>query len=99
MEYHIIKLGSQLEYLLQGRNDGQHHNARPVMSAVNVILFRSIVTLVEWLLHFVALTHITQIEIASWNTWKILISLATLDQKLLFDCRFATDFFAGHQLL
>ena len=99
MEYHIIKLGSQLEYLLRGRNDGRHDNARPVMSTVNGILFGIIVTHVEWLLHFVALTHIMQIEIASWNMWKILISLATLDQKLLFDCHFATGFFAGCQLL
>jgi len=66
---------------------------------VNGILFSIIVTLEEWLLHFVALTHTMQIEIASWSTWKILISLATLDRKMLFDCRFATDFFAGRQLL
>ena len=66
------------------------------MSMVNGILFGIIVRHVEWLLHFVALTHIMQIEIASWNTWKILISLATVDQ---FDCRFATGFFAGCQLL
>ena len=58
MEYHIIKLDSQLEYLLWGRNDRQHNNARPVMSMVNGILFSIIVTHVEWLLHFVALTHI-----------------------------------------
>ena len=30
------------------------------MSVVNGILFSIIVTLVEWLLHFIALTHIMQ---------------------------------------